>query len=447
MPASVTGSDDGNDSPVTPKRSTRLSRRSARLGTQAESPPQPTRSRRSGTRASTRAQTTGSQSAGDVDMAHSPPSDTSPRTRLRTRASRNARGDPQPPGSESSVSPEPARRSGTRRATRNPPTATSAAAKSRAVAKQAVGIETDSDDDNDNDDQATPLERADAEDEDDKVAMDSPSTTSGHVKVDASTEDEDEDENEEDGSDGMDFDTGSVQKESNQIAEHRLSGDEMDVDNGGTDSGENSEDQSVLTGEPVNDSEVEVEGEEEDIEFGNFGSDDEAMQAMSTLKQPMTKRQRAMVSSDRKEELLELPQESKRKNLTEEEIALRRSENTRRRKFQSMKRIEQDQADTINRLLKKQASKRSKKDDADQETSANEAVEPPTDIRLTVRPDCTYLQLPPGCEFVSPVAQTSYPSTTPSCSFAGCPEPKKYTHPAKAFHACSLAHYQRLMTL
>ncbi|KAJ1974850.1 INO80 complex subunit B [Dimargaris xerosporica] len=159
----------------------------------------------------------------------------------------------------------------------------------------------------------------------------------------------------------------------------------------------------------------------------------------------MTKRQRAMVSSDRKEELLELPQESKRKNLTEEEIALRRSENTRRRKFQSMKRMEQDQADTINRLLKKQASKRSKKDDADQEASANETVEPPTDIRLTVRPDCTYLQLPPDFQLISPLAQTSYPPATPSCSLVGCLEPKKYTHPVKAFHACSLAHYQKLM--
>lgn len=43
---------------------------------------------------------------------------------------------------------------------------------------------------------------------------------------------------------------------------------------------------------------------------------------------------------------------------TEEEMALKRSEITRRRKNQSAQRAEQDKLETINRLLKKQAGKR-----------------------------------------------------------------------------------------
>lgn len=47
----------------------------------------------------------------------------------------------------------------------------------------------------------------------------------------------------------------------------------------------------------------------------------------------------------------------KKKSLTEEEEQLRKSEVARRRKNQSIQRAEKDKADTINRLLKKQASK------------------------------------------------------------------------------------------
>lgn len=43
--------------------------------------------------------------------------------------------------------------------------------------------------------------------------------------------------------------------------------------------------------------------------------------------------------------------------LTEEEEQLKKSEVARRRKNQSIQRAEKDKADTINRLLKKQASK------------------------------------------------------------------------------------------
>ncbi|KAJ1657519.1 INO80 complex subunit B, partial [Dispira simplex] len=116
------------------------------------------------------------------------------------------------------------------------------------------------------------------------------------------------------------------------------------------------------------------EGEEEEGEDDNvneeeeeiFSSDEESFGIMQPSSQPLTKRQRAKLTGGMEEELLELPQESKRRVMTEDEIALKRSENTRRRKFQTMKKLEQEQMDTINRLLKKQASKRSRKDEMDQ---------------------------------------------------------------------------------
>jgi INO80 complex subunit B len=61
--------------------------------------------------------------------------------------------------------------------------------------------------------------------------------------------------------------------------------------------------------------------------------------------------------------------------LTQEEEQLRKSEVARKRKNQSIQRAEKDKADTINRLLKKQASK-SKKiiDETEDKESAHEKL-------------------------------------------------------------------------
>ncbi|KAI8143572.1 PAPA-1-like conserved region-domain-containing protein, partial [Fennellomyces sp. T-0311] len=90
----------------------------------------------------------------------------------------------------------------------------------------------------------------------------------------------------------------------------------------------------------------------------------------------LTKRQRAKLEDNPTEEFLELPMESaKKKHLTAEEQTLKRSEVARRRKNQSIQRAEKDKEDTINRLLKKQASKSRKviKDDAADEKESDSA--------------------------------------------------------------------------
>ncbi|KAI9490445.1 PAPA-1-like conserved region-domain-containing protein [Zychaea mexicana] len=91
---------------------------------------------------------------------------------------------------------------------------------------------------------------------------------------------------------------------------------------------------------------------------------------------PLTKRQRAKLENNTPEYFLELPMESgKKKHLTEEEQTLKRSEVARRRKNQSIQRAEKDKEDTINRLLKKQASKSRRiiKDDAGDEKESGSA--------------------------------------------------------------------------
>ena len=65
----------------------------------------------------------------------------------------------------------------------------------------------------------------------------------------------------------------------------------------------------------------------------------------------------------------------RKKHLTEEEQTLKRSEVARRRKNQSIERAEKDKQDTINRLLKKQASKSRRviKDDGTDEKESGTA--------------------------------------------------------------------------
>ncbi|ORX73621.1 hypothetical protein DL89DRAFT_253575 [Linderina pennispora] len=72
------------------------------------------------------------------------------------------------------------------------------------------------------------------------------------------------------------------------------------------------------------------------------------------------------------EELMELPTEAKKTKFSVEEMALRKSEQARRRKFQSMQREEQLKNDTINRLLNKQTSKGRNKVDEPETRSASE---------------------------------------------------------------------------
>jgi INO80 complex subunit B len=126
-------------------------------------------------------------------------------------------------------------------------------------------------------------------------------------------------------------------------------------------------------------------------------SDDDAAEILRN--KPMTKRQRAKVNQEIPEEYLELPMDTgKKKHLTEEEEQLKKSEVARRRKNQSIQRAEKDKADTINRLLKKQASK-SKRiiDDAEDKETAHEKLmrlEDPNRIRYISTSEGSKLSIP-----------------------------------------------------
>ncbi|KAJ1967628.1 INO80 complex subunit B [Dispira parvispora] len=185
--------------------------------------------------------------------------------------------------------------------------------------------------------------------------------------------------------------------------------EEMDIQNTESETGDGKSVGMETDGDEAEEEDVEMDEEDEELaeegdeeeeeEEEEFSSDEEFYGTMQPSSQPLTKRQRAKLTGGMEEELLELPQESKRRVMTEEEIALKRSENTRRRKFQTMKKLEQEQMDTINRLLKKQASKRSRKDEVEQDQNPqDDNVIPPTMIRTTVSPGDIKVSFPVDCE-------------------------------------------------
>ncbi|KAJ2511657.1 INO80 complex subunit B [Coemansia sp. RSA 1939] len=221
--------------------------------------------------------------------------------------------------------------------------------------------------------------------------------------------------------------------------------------------------------------------EMEDPDNDDFSDADGGFEA--PLQTSLTRRQRAKLTRDYDEELLELPVESKRSKFSAEEAALRKSEHARRRKFQSMQRAEQLKNDTINRLLNKQTSKGRNKVSDDVETratSVDDDDETPDRIRYTQRimtspakhgssgkdkkeptasnsipgasahVECA-LSLPTGMalDTLLPCATPKgfvpkYPSPSPTCSVEGCSQKKKYSVNAQA--ACSLEHWRLLST-
>ncbi|KAL9126702.1 MAG: hypothetical protein Q9217_004282 [Psora testacea] len=117
----------------------------------------------------------------------------------------------------------------------------------------------------------------------------------------------------------------------------------------------------------VDDEEEDVEEDaegEEDVEEMDEGDESRSPDAVdSRASTPdvskMTKRQRSRLDQVMGGHFLQLPMEPQiKKHLTAEEHAMRRAEMARRRKNLSEKRNEEEKADTINRLLKKQAPKR-----------------------------------------------------------------------------------------
>ncbi|KAJ8655941.1 hypothetical protein O0I10_008381 [Lichtheimia ornata] len=198
------------------------------------------------------------------------------------------------------------------------------------------------------------------------------------------------------------------------------------------------------------DQEMEEQQEEEEEEEEE---DDEGDDLEVVSNRPLTKRQRAKFNNDGPEEFLELPMDSGKKNiLTEEEQALRRSEVARRRKNQSIQRAEKDKEDTINRLLKKQASKSRKviKDDANEEKDnrAPKRVMPPDTIKYVNDAKGSVLMIPSAVAieqvFGHPPRKSSSSSSSSrsTCQVDGCNASKKYVASKSGKAVCSLEHYK-----
>ncbi|KAJ8655943.1 hypothetical protein O0I10_008383 [Lichtheimia ornata] len=202
--------------------------------------------------------------------------------------------------------------------------------------------------------------------------------------------------------------------------------------------------------EDIEEMEEDQEMEEQQEEDEEEEEDDEGDDLEVVSNRPLTKRQRAKFNNDGPEEFLELPMDSGKKNvLTEEEQALRRSEVARRRKNQSIQRAEKDKEDTINRLLKKQASKSRKviKDDANEEKDnrAPKRVMPPDTIKYVNDAKGSVLMIPSVVAieqvFGHPPRKSS--SSSPSiCQVDGCNASKRYVASKSGKAVCSLEHYK-----
>ncbi|KAI8327609.1 PAPA-1-like conserved region-domain-containing protein [Blakeslea trispora] len=166
---------------------------------------------------------------------------------------------------------------------------------------------------------------------------------------------------------------------------------------------------------------------------------------------PMTKRQRAKAYQEIPEEYLELPMGTgKKKQLTEEEEQLKKSEVARRRKNQSIQRAEKDKADTINRLLKKQASKSKRviEDNTEDKETAHEKLkrlEDPNRLRYINSAQGSQLSIPTifTLDKVFGTHQTHpTPSLAKQCQVTGCSKSRKYTAKKSGKFVCSLEHYK-----
>ncbi|KAI8354744.1 hypothetical protein B0O80DRAFT_385968 [Mortierella sp. GBAus27b] len=158
----------------------------------------------------------------------------------------------------------------------------------------------------------------------------------------------------------------------------------------------------------------------------------------------LTKRQRSKLDvQDSSLELFELPAASSRKrHQTEEELALKKSEMTRRRKNLSAQRAEQDKLDTINRLLKKQAGKH-KKGTQDEDEGGEERKADTSEVEAEVRNrfmiPSTYLRAMYRTPVV-PLKEPQYPAPRAKCAVSKCEQLWKYRGTKSKKVACGLEH-------
>lgn len=155
--------------------------------------------------------------------------------------------------------------------------------------------------------------------------------------------------------------------------------DSLDSDEEDEDGDEELDDTAMGDDDDEDDDDGDDDPADDDDGFGDPDEDEEDI--IADMMQPLvdtskrTARQRGVLAED---DLMSLSNDiqSKKPALTADEAALRRSENARRRKNLSEKKLDEERQETINRLLNKQAgkSKDFKKAAAEEDRAAEGAV-------------------------------------------------------------------------
>ncbi|GJE86018.1 PAPA-1 domain-containing protein [Phanerochaete sordida] len=219
-------------------------------------------------------------------------------------------------------------------------------------------------------------------------------------------------------------------------------------------------------------SDIESEDSDED--------DDDSDSVAATPGRPLTARQAVLrnVVDSSHVSLAEPPNPRKKKALTEVEIALKREETARKRKNLSEKKLEDEKAETINRLLKKQSRKGKRsalstaedrptpgigQDDVEEgEETGSQTPAPPTmyrwvsttkmpamegsdERRMVMTFSVPISVLPAQADAATQPVPPNPPSAPPSCDVDGCIAQRKYRL-VKDWHkgACSMAHLKAL---
>ncbi|CEG77861.1 hypothetical protein RMATCC62417_12544 [Rhizopus microsporus] len=233
------------------------------------------------------------------------------------------------------------------------------------------------------------------------------------------------------------------EEENNNSELESLSEEELDEeDDDEEDEDEDEEDEQPIPAKSSRNNKRKKPVIEDDSEEG-FSDGEEVIK-----NRPMTKRQRAKLNHEEPEDYLQLPMDTgKKKLLTEEEEQLRKSEVARRRKNQSIQRAEKDKADTINRLLKKQASK-TKRVIEDSEETAQKRQSDPKSIKYVQNTNGSQLSIPQAYSLEDIFGELKKPtSSTPiKCQVEGCSNDRKYTAKKSGKFVCSFEHYKLMET-
>ena len=173
-------------------------------------------------------------------------------------------------------------------------------------------------------------------------------------------EDDEDDEEDEELSDAESVVEGEINASVEVVGEEDAEGDEDDEEDAEGDEDDEDDEKDAEGDDDDNDNEEDAEGDE----------DDEDREGTPDLSK-MTRRQRARFEETPQEYMKLSDEVQVKKVFTAEELSMRRAEMARRRRNLSDKRNEEVKAETINKLLKRQAPKTTKKnalgDDDDEE--------------------------------------------------------------------------------